>query len=97
MNVCGFFLALVFAFARGADAADLPAENLRVAAEYSAARRGLAMLVIQHGRTIFEDYPNGHAAGEAHKIYSGTKAFWNLAALAAAEEGIIAQIGRAHV
>ena len=90
MNVRGLFLILVFAFACGASAADLPAENLRAAAEYSAARRGLAMLVIQHGRTIFEDYPNGHAAGEAHKIYSGTKAFWNLAALAAVEEGIIA-------
>ena len=90
MNVRGFFLALVFAFACGAGAADLPAENLRAAAEYSAARRGMALLVIQHGQTIFEDYPNGHSAGEAHKIYSGTKAFWNLAALAAVEEGIIA-------
>ncbi len=49
----------------------------------------MALLVIQHGQTIFEDYPNGHSAGEAHKIYSGTKAFWNLAALAAAEEGML--------
>ncbi len=90
MNVRGLFLALVFAYAGSAGAADLPAENLWAAAEYSAARRGMALLVIQHGKTIFEDYPNGHSAGEPHKIYSGTKAFWNLAALAAVEEGIIA-------
>ena len=88
MNVRTVFLAFVFALACGAGAADLPAAKLRAAAEYSAARRGSALLVIQHGRTIFEDYPNGHAAGEPHKIYSGTKAFWNLAALAAVEEGM---------
>ena len=95
MNVRGLFLALIFAFAYGAGAADLPAENLRAAAEYSAARRGMALLVIQHGKTIFEDYPNGHSAGEAHKIYSGTKAFWNLAALAAEEEGMLSLDERA--
>ncbi len=95
MKVRELFLALLSVLAGAARAADLPAENLRAAAEYSAARRGTALLVIQHGRTIFEDYPNGHAAGEAHKIYSGTKAFWNLAALAAEEEGIIALDERA--
>ena len=89
MNVRAVFLALVFVLTCGAMAADLPAANLRAAAEYSAARRGMALLVIQHGQRIFEDYPHGHSAAEPHKIYSGTKAFWNLAALAAAEEGIL--------
>ena len=86
---------MVFALTGGAGGADLAAANLRAAGEYSAARRGMALLVIQHGQTIFEDYPNGHAAGEAHKIYSGTKAFWNLAALAAAEEGMLSLDERA--
>ncbi len=95
MKVQAVFLAFVFALVCGSHAADLPVANLRAAAEYSAARRGSALLVIQHGRTIFEDYPNGHAAGEPHKIYSGTKAFWNLAALAAVEEGILALDDRA--
>ncbi len=90
MNVCAVVFALVFALTCEASAADLPQANLREAAEYSAARRGKSLLVIQHGRTIWEDYPNGHSAGEEHKIYSGTKAFWNLAALAAVEDGILA-------
>jgi CubicO group peptidase (beta-lactamase class C family) len=42
---------------------------------------------MQRGAVLLERYPNGSSAGEAHKIYSGTKGFWNLAALAAAEEG----------
>ncbi len=95
MNVRAVFLTLIFALTGGALAADLPAANLRAAAEYSAARRGLALLVIQHGQRIFEDYPNGHAAAEPHKIYSGTKAFWNLAALAAEEEGMLSLDERA--
>ena len=95
MNVCAVFLAPIFALACGAVAADLPAANLRAAAEYSAARRGTALLVIQHGQRIFEDYPNGHSAAEPHKLYSGTKAFWNLAALAAVEEGMLSLDERA--
>ena len=87
MNVRAAFFASVFALTCAARSADLPAANLRAAAEYSAARRGTALLVIQHGQRIFEDYPNGHSAAEPHKIYSGTKAFWSLAALAAVEEG----------
>lgn len=70
-----------------AHAAELNAANLRRAASYSAECRGLSLLVVQHGQTIFEQYPNGGSAGKAHKIYSGTKAFWNLAALAAVEDG----------
>jgi CubicO group peptidase (beta-lactamase class C family) len=69
-------------------AAALPVENLRAAAEYSAARHGFSLLVIQDGKTVFEDYPNGHSASESHKIYSGTKGFWVLAAMAAVNDGI---------
>lgn len=69
--------------------ADLDAAHLRAAAAYSAAHRGLSMLVIQHGKTLLEEYPGGGSAHNACKIYSGTKAFWNLAALAAAEEGLL--------
>jgi CubicO group peptidase (beta-lactamase class C family) len=65
------------------------ADRIRLAAEYSAANRGKSLLVLQHGRVLHEEYPNGFVANEAHKIYSGTKAFWCLAALAAEEEGIL--------
>jgi CubicO group peptidase (beta-lactamase class C family) len=63
--------------------------GFRAAAEYSAAHSGLALLICKDGRIIFEDYPRGHSAYEAHKIYSGTKGFWILAGLKAVEEGII--------
>ncbi|MFN2475987.1 MAG: serine hydrolase domain-containing protein [Chthoniobacterales bacterium] len=69
--------------------AALDAANLRAAAAYSAAHRGSSFLVIQNGRTLLEEYPGGGSANEARKIYSGTKAFWNLAALAAAQDGIL--------
>jgi CubicO group peptidase (beta-lactamase class C family) len=88
MKLTPVAFVLAIALTSASVGGDLAGVNLRAAAEYSAARRGSALLVIQHGRTIFEDYPNGHSAGEPHKIYSGTKAFWNLAALAAVEEGL---------
>lgn len=80
------FCFLVFA---APAAAELSQAQLQAAARYSAVRNGYALLVIQHGRTLVEEYTNGHAATGAHKIYSGTKAFWVLAALKAVEQGII--------
>lgn len=67
----------------------LSMQNVRAAAAYSAGTRGKSLLVIQHEKVIFEEYPNGFSSKEAHKIYSGTKGFWNLAALAAEEDGIL--------
>lgn len=58
--------------------------SVRAAAAYSAKQRGKSFLALQHGETLFEQ-----SAGEPRKIYSGTKAFWNLAALAAAEDGLL--------
>ncbi len=54
------------------------------AAEYSARHRGASFLAIQNGRTLLEQN-----AKMPHKIYSGTKAFWDLAALAAADDPAI--------
>jgi len=54
------------------------------AAEYSARHRGVSFLAIQDGRTLVEQN-----AKTPHKIYSGTKAFWDLTALAAAEDGLL--------
>src|SRR5438132_1630352 len=57
---------------------------VRMAADYSARHRGVSFLAIQNGRTLLEQ--NGRMP---HKIYSGTKAFWDLAALAAAKDGLL--------
>src|SRR5947207_6262780 len=54
------------------------------AADYSARHRGVSFLAIQDRRTLLEQN-----AKTAHKIYSGTKAFWDLTALAAAEDGLL--------
>jgi CubicO group peptidase (beta-lactamase class C family) len=57
---------------------------VRMAADYSARHRGVSFLAIQNGRTLLEQN-----AKIPHKIYSGTKAFWDMAGLAAAEDGLL--------
>ena len=46
------------------------------------------MLVTQNGRTIFEHYAHGGSAGGRWPIFSGTKSFWGIAALAAVHDGL---------
>jgi CubicO group peptidase (beta-lactamase class C family) len=70
-------------------AADLSPAAVRKAAKYSAAHRGTSFMAIQNGRTLYEEYPGKNDADTPQRIYSGTKAFWNLAALAAAQDGIL--------
>ena len=70
----------IFAEIRPADCAH--------AAKYSESKRGVSMLVMQNGRTIFEHYANGGSAGRRWPIFSGTKSFWGIAALAGARDGL---------
>lgn len=77
--------ALVSTSAR---AAEISAGDCARAAKYSESKRGAAMLVIQNGRTIFEHYANGGAAERRWPIFSGTKSFWGIAALAAVRDGL---------
>src|ERR1043165_1088251 len=65
-------------------AAPVNPNALRAAAAYSNRAGGTSFLAMQNGQTLMEEN-----AGEAHKIYSGTKAFWCLAALAAADDGLL--------
>src|SRR5437762_6318165 len=65
-------------------AAEVSNATVRVAAANTASHGGKSFLAIQHGHTLFEQ-----SAREPRKIYSGTKAFWGLAALAAAEDGLL--------
>src|SRR5882757_7421817 len=66
--------------------AEIKASDCARAAKYSEGRRGSAMLVMQNGRTILEHYANGGSANRRWPIFSGTKSFWGIAALAAAHE-----------
>src|SRR6266581_4587916 len=79
-------LAVLLLFLAGSASAitSLDPAAVNTAAEYSARHRGVSFLAIQDRRTLVEQN-----AKTPHKIYSGTKAFWGLAALAAAEDGLL--------
>ena len=78
-----FGIVLLLSLASTAKASLDPAA-VEAAADYSARHRGVSFLAIQNGRTLLE-----RNAKTPHKIFSGTKAFWDLAALAAAEDGLL--------
>src|SRR5437870_10250373 len=65
-----------------------PADCAR-AAKYSESNRGMSMLVTQNGRTIFEHYANGGQANGRVPIFSGTKSFWGVAAIVAAQQHLL--------
>jgi CubicO group peptidase (beta-lactamase class C family) len=81
----GFFL---LTFATSSAFAEISASDCARAATYSESRRGVSMLVMQNGRTIFEHYANGGLASGRWPIFSGTKGFWGIAALAAVHDGL---------
>ncbi len=64
--------------------AALDPASVRDAAAYSASHRGASLLVLENKKTLLAS-----GANTPRKIYSGTKAFWCLAALAAAEDGLL--------
>ena len=82
----GLFL-LTFATSPSILAEIRPADCAR-AAQYSERGRGVSTLVIQNGRTVFEHYANGGSASGRWPIFSGTKSFWGIAALAAVRDGL---------
>lgn len=88
-KVCLVLIASLLLASSPAGAEQINSVTLHAAAKYSAAHGGISFLVIQDGRTLIEQYPRGGNPATPWKIYSGTKAFWGLAALAAAQDGLI--------
>ncbi|MEZ5427379.1 MAG: serine hydrolase [Pyrinomonadaceae bacterium] len=64
-------------------------ERYRLAADYSREFRGLSVLVVKGGKTVFEDYQNGFSAADSNMLASGTKSFSGVVAAAAIEDGLI--------
>jgi CubicO group peptidase (beta-lactamase class C family) len=63
--------------------------NVAAAAAY-AERHALHALVVQQGdRVVFERYGGGYGADKPHALYSGTKSFWGVLAVAAQEDGLL--------
>src|SRR5262249_8127350 len=89
------YVALALAVKLAPLHAEIHAADCARAAKYSESRHGTAILVIQDGRTIFEHYANGDSANRRWPIFSGTKSFWGIAALAAVHEGLFALDDRA--
>jgi CubicO group peptidase (beta-lactamase class C family) len=83
LSIFGSLLAATIAFA------ELQPADCARAAKYSESKRGISVLVMQNGRTVFEHYANGGSAGTRCKIFSGTKSFWGIAALVAAQQGLL--------
>ncbi len=64
--------------------------NFVAAADYAERHALEAMLAVRDGETLFERYAPGFEATTPHALYSGTKSFWGVAAVAAAEDGLLA-------
>ncbi|HEX3466293.1 MAG TPA: serine hydrolase domain-containing protein [Candidatus Elarobacter sp.] len=63
--------------------------NLDAALEY-AERHALHALVVRAGDdVVLERYAGGYDAEKPHALYSGTKSFWGVLAVAAEEEGML--------
>ena len=69
--------------------ADIRPGDCARAAKYSESKSGISILVMQNGRTLFEHYANGGRVDERWPIFSGTKSFWGIAALVAAQEHLL--------
>lgn len=59
------------------------------AARFSRRSGGRAVMVLQGGAVMFEDYQNGHGPEEPTELFSGTKSFSCAIALAAMDDGLL--------
>ena len=63
--------------------------DVDAAAAY-AERHALHALLVQRGdEIVFERYGGGYDAGKPHALYSGTKSFWGVLAVAAQHDGLL--------
>ncbi|MFO0202131.1 MAG: serine hydrolase domain-containing protein [Alphaproteobacteria bacterium] len=83
------FLATCIAACVGPPALAQTSFNFGAAAAYSAERRGVSLLVMQGGRVVFEDYPNGGGADRGWELASGTKSFTGVMAAAAVQDRLL--------
>ncbi len=63
--------------------------NFEAAAEYATRHKLAALLVREHGRLVFERYAAGFDRTKPHALYSGTKSFWGVLAVAAHDDGLL--------
>ena len=61
--------------------------HYRLAAEYSRARGGVALVVVDGDRLVFADDENGHGGDDPRHVFSGTASFGCALAVAAVADG----------
>jgi CubicO group peptidase (beta-lactamase class C family) len=61
----------------------------QAAADYSEARGGRALLVLEGNEVVVETGQNGHAADAPHPLHGGTISFWGVLAAAAAQDDVL--------
>lgn len=59
------------------------------AAEYSRRNAGDALIIMRNENILVEDYAQGASPEKPHRLASGTKTFWGLLAVAAAQDGFL--------
>lgn len=64
-------------------------QSYQRAAEYSRAQRGDAVLVMVDGKIVFEQYHGMGRVDLPHELYSGTKSFSGVMAVAAQQDGLL--------
>jgi CubicO group peptidase (beta-lactamase class C family) len=83
------FLLLILPFSAFAAGWAPSPGALDAAWQYSLSHNGYSLIVIHHGRTLLERYAPGDGPAERHRIYSGTKGLWCVAAVAAQSDGLL--------
>jgi CubicO group peptidase (beta-lactamase class C family) len=63
--------------------------NLDAALAYAERHTLHALLVRERDRVVFERYGGGYEAEKPHALYSGTKSFWGVLAVAAERDGLL--------
>lgn len=63
--------------------------NVEAAAAYAERHALHALLVQRGGDVVFERYAGGYDADKPHALYSGTKSFWGVLAVAAQHDGLL--------
>lgn len=63
--------------------------NPDAAAAYAERHALHALLVQRGGEIVFERYAGGYDAAKPHALYSGTKSFWGVLAVAAQHDGLL--------
>lgn len=71
------------------NAPDVTRARCEAAADYSAAHSGRVVLVMQHGKVVFERADNGWTLERPHALASGSKSFTGVMAMLAVQDGLL--------